>query len=35
MTLRNAELGQEYIIRGEYYNATDKIVTEGEEENEQ
>lgn len=27
--------GQEYIIRGEYYNATDKIVTEGEEENEQ
>lgn len=26
--------GQEYIIRGEYWNATEKIVTEGEEDNE-
>ena len=26
--------GQEYIIRGEYWNATEKIVTEGEENNE-
>ena len=31
--LPNGE-GQEYIIRGEYWNATDKIVTEGEEDNE-
>ena len=32
--LPNGE-GEEYIIRGEYWNATEKIVTEGEEENEQ
>lgn len=27
--------GQEYIIRGEYWNATDKIITEGTEDNEE
>ena len=31
--LPNGE-GEEYIIRGEYWNATEKIVTEGEEDNE-
>ena len=31
--LPNGE-GEEYIIRGEYWNATEKIVTEGENDNE-